>query len=450
MPLPECDSVTVSFNNKMEALGPFEARPHIAVAVSGGGDSMALALLADKWARERGGQVTALTVDHGLRAESGSEAEQVGRWLQVRGIAHQIFSWKGVKPKTGVQQAAREARYALMSNWCRESRVLHLVLAHNLEDQAETYLMRLSRGSGVDGLAAMPECIEKSSVRLLRPLLNSSRENLRDVLLASGQAWVDDPSNLNPAYTRTKIRALLGPLAHSGVTPEKLSHAAARYGATRAVLERQTLQLLAACATIFPSGYALLAADTLFAAEREIACRALSRVVICIGGREFGPSVAKLDRLYDALTDGSEFKGSTLSGCNIVRAGLEILISREVRTKVSPVDIQFGKTIYWDHRFKVTFSEAGGDGSTAHKLGFLGRHGWQSVLQDAPELANRHEPFTVKISLPTIFDLDGIFQIPHLGYIRAGKPRAIEPASFIKKIQFCPPNTASNQGFFLA
>jgi tRNA(Ile)-lysidine synthase len=450
MPLPECDSVTVSFNSKMEALGPFEGRPHLAVAVSGGGDSMALVLLADKWVRERGGHVTALTVDHGLRAESETEAEQVGRWLQVRGVAHKILSWKGVKPKTGVPQAAREARYALMSNWCQEQGVLHLVLGHNLEDQAETYLMRLSRGSGVDGLAAMPECVEKTSMRLLRPLLDVPREKLRDVLLASGQAWVDDPSNLNPAYTRTRIRALLNPLVNSGLTPKKLSQAAARYGATRVVLERQTVQLLAACVTIFPAGYALLMTGVLLAAEKEIARRVLSRIVTCVGGRQFAPSVAKLDRLYEALTNFSEFKGSTLSGCIVVRAGDDILFSREVRTKVSPVDIQFGETIHWDNRFKVTFSDVEEISSSALKLGFLGGRGWQSVLQDAPELANRVEPFTAKISFPTVFDAEGVRQIPHLGYMRADTSGKIKSASFIKNIQYCPPNTASNQGFFLA
>jgi tRNA(Ile)-lysidine synthase len=450
MPLSKSDSVAVIFNAKMETLGSFEACPHLAVAVSGGGDSMALVLLADKWARERGGQVTALTVDHGLREESAAETEQVGRWLQVRGIAHHILPWKGTKPKSGVQQAAREARYALMSNWCRDQGVLHLLLAHNLEDQAETYLMRLRRGSGVDGLAAMSACIEKTSIRLLRPLLDVRRENLRDVLLGSGQAWVDDPSNLNSAYSRTKIRALLIPLAQSGVTPEKLSQAAAFCGATRVSLEKKTVQLLAACATIFPSGYVLLTTRVLLEAEREIARRVISRIVTSVGGRQFSPSVAKLDRLYDALTDVLKFKGLTLSGCNILRIGQRILISREVRAKVSPVDIQFGKTINWDHRFKITFSEGEKDSSSSPRLGFLGGRGWQSVLQDAPELANRFEPLAVKISLPTVFDTCGIYQIPHLDYLRARTPSGTKPASFIKKIQFCPPNTASNQGFFLA
>ena len=159
MPTKAPDINDTYFAHKMAALGHFEARHHIAIAVSGGGDSMALVLLADRWARAQGGRVTALTVDHGLRDGSSREAAQVATWLWGLEIAHTILPWTGPKPKTGIQKAAREARYALMSDWCRGQGVLHLALAHNLEDQAETYLMRLGRGSGGDGLAAMPECL---------------------------------------------------------------------------------------------------------------------------------------------------------------------------------------------------------------------------------------------------------------------------------------------------
>ncbi|HEC14169.1 MAG TPA: tRNA lysidine(34) synthetase TilS, partial [Rhodospirillales bacterium] len=140
----------------MEAFAPFEAAPHIAVAVSGGPDSMGLCLLCDRWARDRGGWVTALSVDHGLRAASAEEALRVGRWMERLGIAHQTLVWPGDKPSSGIQAAARTARYKLMNGWCRDAGVLHLLLAHHRRDQAETFLMRLGRGSGPDGLAAMP------------------------------------------------------------------------------------------------------------------------------------------------------------------------------------------------------------------------------------------------------------------------------------------------------
>ena len=155
-----------AFKKLMADMGPFETQPHIAVAVSGGADSLCLALLAGRWAKRMDGKATALTVDHGLRDQSAEEALQVGRWLHSEGMDHDILDWQGPKPKTGIQAAARAARYGLMQAWCREQEVLHLALAHTQDDQAETFLLRLGAGSGADGLAAMTAIRETADVRL--------------------------------------------------------------------------------------------------------------------------------------------------------------------------------------------------------------------------------------------------------------------------------------------
>ena len=155
----------------MAALGPFEARPDLAVAVSGGADSLALCLFADRWVRARGGRLVALTVDHGLRPGSRQECATLARWLGGRGIEHDILTWKGAKPAAGIQAAAREARYSLLHEACRERGILHLLLAHHAADQAETVLLRAGAGSGFDGLAAMPAVSGLEAPRRLRPLL---------------------------------------------------------------------------------------------------------------------------------------------------------------------------------------------------------------------------------------------------------------------------------------
>ena len=160
----------------MAPLGPFEPAPRVAVAVSGGSDSLALCLLADRWTRARGGTVFGLTVDHRLRLASGAEAAQVRRWLAARAISHRTLRWTGTRPVSRIQEAARAARLALLVGWCRRAHVLHLLLGHQREDQAETVLQRLVRGSGIDGLAAMAPvrlAIESDGggVRMLRPLL---------------------------------------------------------------------------------------------------------------------------------------------------------------------------------------------------------------------------------------------------------------------------------------
>lgn len=183
----------------MAPFAPFEPRPILAVAVSGGPDSLALAFLAAAWAAKRRGRIVALTVDHGLRKDSGKEARTVGRWLNDAGVAHHILTWKGPKPRTGIQAAARNARYRLLREWCRRQGILHLLVAHTRDDQAETFLLRLHRESGVAGLAAMPAISEEPDLRILRPLLTLPKARLIATLQARKQEWIEDPSNKNSA-----------------------------------------------------------------------------------------------------------------------------------------------------------------------------------------------------------------------------------------------------------
>ncbi|MGH6981766.1 MAG: tRNA lysidine(34) synthetase TilS, partial [Stellaceae bacterium] len=194
------------FADAMAALGPFERRPRVAVAVSGGADSMALLLLAREWAAARQGDVTALTIDHKLRPEAAKEARRVARWCKARGVVHRTLAWRGKKPKGDIQAAARAARYRLLEDWCVDAGVLHLLLAHHQDDQAETFLLRLARGSGLDGLAAIAPVAERPGCRLLRPLLAMSHGRLVATLEARGQVWLDDPSNDNERYARVRMR----------------------------------------------------------------------------------------------------------------------------------------------------------------------------------------------------------------------------------------------------
>ena len=194
------------------ALGPFERRPEIAVAVSGGPDSMALAVLVQPWVEDRRGRLTALVVDHGLRAESAAEAASTARRLAALGIESRILRWDGPKPGSGIQAAAREARYRLLCGACRAAGILHLLLAHHAGDQAETIALRAERGSGRRGLAGMPAIREVESLRLLRPLLGVAKARLLATLGQRGIGWVEDPSNRDPRFARSRLRA--DPPAH--------------------------------------------------------------------------------------------------------------------------------------------------------------------------------------------------------------------------------------------
>ncbi|WP_158044976.1 tRNA lysidine(34) synthetase TilS [Skermanella pratensis] len=226
--------VSGEFPGLMDRLGPFEPRPRVAVGVSGGPDSLALCLLLKAWADRSGGSLLALTVDHGLRHNAAEEAVQVGSWLAARGIAHDVLRWEGSKPASGIQAAARDARQRLLADRCRSEGILHLVLAHHLEDQAETTLLRFAKGSGPDGLAGMSPLRETGAVRILRPLLGMPRARLKAVLEAAGQPWVEDPSNRSAAFARVRLRAMADTLAgRAGRRPMPRTRPAAPGGPAR-------------------------------------------------------------------------------------------------------------------------------------------------------------------------------------------------------------------------
>jgi tRNA(Ile)-lysidine synthase len=196
---------TLGLNGIFDGLTGFS---RVAVAVSGGSDSMALLRLVVDWQSQPNGprDVDALTVDHGLRPESASETKEVSAWCASLGVTHLTLRWQGEKPSTGIQAKARTARYDVISDWCREQRVPMVMTAHTADDQAETVLMRQQRTTTDRSLAAIWPENEWRGIKLLRPLLAVRRETLRDYLRALGQAWLEDPSNSNPVFERVRIR----------------------------------------------------------------------------------------------------------------------------------------------------------------------------------------------------------------------------------------------------
>ncbi len=267
----------------MAPLGPFERAPELAVAVSGGPDSMALCLLAQVWARTRRGRLTALIVDHDLRPESAAEARQAGAWLGARGIGHQVLPWHGPKPASGIQAAARASRYALLADWCRAHGVLHLLLGHHRDDQHETRLLRAMRGSGPDGLAAMAAVREISGLRLLRPLLSVSKQRLIATLQAAGQPWIEDPSNRATRFARARLRQ--AQLVGGESAPGAQSCASAR-----AALDRRSAAWLAVQARIDPAGFVTWPREVLLEAPAEIVRRALQQALAVVGGDPYPPA----------------------------------------------------------------------------------------------------------------------------------------------------------------
>lgn len=416
----------VEFAALMGTLGPFETGARLAAGVSGGADSLALCLLAGRWAKARGGSVVALTVDHGLRAEAAAEARQVAAWLAPHGIAHQTLRWCGEKPSAGVQAAARAARYALMRDWCAGRGLLHLLLGHHQDDQAETFLMRLARGSGVDGLSAMAPLTAQVEVSLLRPLLGVSHARLVATLRADGQPWIEDPSNASDAYRRVRLRRMMPVLTQEGMDGARLAATARHLGRTRHALERVTNDLMVRAVSFDARGFAWLDMSEVGCAPEDIALRLLARLCRTVGGTVYPPRLERLERLLADLRAGLGGR-RTFSGCLMVPKKGGLLVCREPARLGPGLPVRAGEKLLWDGRFTIRLSGRG-----AGQIEGLGRKGWLSIRDTLNSLTI---PPEVCPTLPALVDRHGISAVPHLGY-----KREAESDLTIEQVLFTPAN----------
>ncbi len=390
------------FAGLIETLGPFEQRPRVAVAVSGGPDSLCLCLLAAGWAAARGGAVSALTVDHGLRPEAAEEARQVAAWLGARRIDHHVLRWAGAKPATGIQAAAREARYRLLGDWCRAEGILHLLLGHHLDDQAETVALREARRSGAAGLAGMAAVRELVGVRLLRPFLAVPKARLLATLHALGQPWLEDPSNLAPSFARGRLRR------SAGLDAPGLARRAAEQAEQRAENDERTASWLTRRARIDPAGFVLLAGEALRPAPTEIRRRAIQQIVMTIGGCPYPPRQERLERLLEQLRAGL-VSGRTLAGCRILPWRGALLICREAQAIEDEMPLAPGLPVRWDGRFQLALNGR----SPTLTVRALGRAGTGAPGADS----SRALPAPVLPSLPSLWHDQQLVAVPHLGIV---------------------------------
>jgi tRNA(Ile)-lysidine synthase len=237
--MPDDENSPISARHAQALFADCKGAPAIVLAVSGGPDSIALMWLAARWRRAltRGPRLVAVTVDHGLRAEAAGEARDVKRLARALDLPHRTVRWTGAKPKSGVPAAARAARYRLLAKAAREIGATHILTAHTRDDQAETLLMRLLRGSGIAGLAAMAPITEREGVLLARPFLNVSKSQLVATLRKAKVGFADDPTNRDTHFTRPRIRAVMPILAAEGGDARSLARLASRLARANAAIE---------------------------------------------------------------------------------------------------------------------------------------------------------------------------------------------------------------------
>jgi tRNA(Ile)-lysidine synthase len=304
------------------------------LAVSGGCDSTALLLVAARWAKrlKRAPKLVAVTVDHGLRPQSVHEAAAVKRLARRLGVTHRTLRWRGKKPKSGVQEAARGARYRLLVEAARAARCEHILTAHTLDDQGETVLFRLARGSGLTGLAGMARAAPvpagaSAAIFLVRPFLGVPKTRLLATLEAAGIGHSDDQSNRDPRYARVRLRSLMPMLAREGLDAHNLARLATRLRRAEATVEFAVRAARAALAGGSWSARAPIA----FAATRfrdlpaEVGLRLLGRA-IAHAGHEGPVELGKLEMLYDVLCRSRQPLRRTLAGAMVTLARGQVVI----------------------------------------------------------------------------------------------------------------------------
>jgi tRNA(Ile)-lysidine synthase len=386
---------------------------------------MALLLLSKQWAERHGGKITALIVDHRLRNDSTIEAEVVLGRAQHLGVKAFILTRDGEPIVSNIQAQARAARYRLLIDWCVRNGNLHLLLGHHRDDQAETLRMREERGSGVDGWAGMPSVLEYSDVRLLRPLLHIQKSRLEATVAEFNVMIVEDPSNRNLRFDRVRTR-------HSFATEadrEMLSNRADRYGVLRFHRDEATATHFARSTEFYPEGYAILDPHSWRQGTDGIGLRALSTLCAMIGGRVHPPHRKKVERLLEAILRDVIGAGRTMSGCRIVPSKGKLLVLREL--ELIERDVMLDGKLLWDGRYRVELTR----GRKRLSIGKLGEEGVREVLGCLPNLAGCHLPECVRPTLPAIWDLEGVYQVPHLSYSRDGE--GANGLSF-NNVQFVP------------
>lgn len=402
-------------------LGP-EFPSDIGLAVSGGGDSMAMLTLAHNWSHAWGVRLWVVTVDHGLRAESADEAAMVAAECAALGWPHATLRWHW-DGGGNVMDAARRGRLALIDRW--RGGLRDVLMAHTRDDLAETFLLRLARGSGVDGLAAMAAAREVAlppggdlapedhdgelprsatgageaheGYRVLRPCLDMSRAELRHYLRTLKGRWVEDPSNDDPAFDRVKVRQAKAALSALGLDDRTLVATARRMARARAALRAQARQAWdgigqEGCSQGAATGALSFARDGFEALARDTQLRLLAAALQYVATAEYRPRETPLEALLDRLLAGG---GGTLHGCEARMERDRLHIWREFKA-LEGVTAGVGDGRLWDGRWWIFRPEFKGLTVRA-----LGEDGWRQLPAEHPDGAPAHASAR---SLPAIFD----------------------------------------------
>ena len=417
--MPVTENLSEHFSGEMGRLIGPDFPNHLALAVSGGGDSMAMLALAHAWARPMGVQLWVVTVDHGLREESADEAKMVAQECEALALPHATLKWNW-DGQGNVQDAARRARIGLIDRWRRG--IEHVLFAHTQDDVAETLLMRLARGSGLEGLASMSDKqrIVRRSIPLpepdlrdgkthkerpvetlsssqgfwqIRPLVSVSRADLRHYVKTLKVPYVDDPSNTDPRFDRVRVRQAIETL---GLDRQRLTKTANQLRRSEKAVTARARDVAQKVARLdvwpdLPTGDILFDRDTFATVELDTQLRLLAAALMWVSSADYRPRVTPLEALLDRILGGG---GGTLHGCQVFVDARDIRIAREYQA-VKDLRVVLRGPTTWDTRWHIASEQYEG-----HVVRALGPDGL-AQLENTP---NNPPPEAALWSRPALFD----------------------------------------------
>jgi tRNA(Ile)-lysidine synthase len=401
----------------------------VVLAVSGGSDSMALMALyhAYRAADPAAPEAIVATIDHGLRAEAADDARFVANAAADLGLPAVVRRWEGDKPASDIQAAARAARYRLLEAVAVEAGAGAVLTAHTRDDQAETVLLRLARGSGVKGLSAMASVrplagdAPGGGVALVRPFLAVSRARLRATLRRDGMTWREDPSNENDRFARVRMRRLMPALAAEGLDARRLAATADRLARADAAIDAMVGTLAATALEADAFGVLSLDVAAFGTAPDEVRLRLLARMLGWAGGGDYGPRLDRLERAAAAIGAGRDTR-FTLAGALVTLRGGRLVICREAgRAGLPDMALARGASGIWDGRWRVRLSDAAPAAVTVRALG----PAWRGFAPPEPGPA----PAGLA-AVPGIFCGEGLVAAPAFGHFAAPVWRGAIAAGF--------------------
>jgi len=407
--IPSAEPISAGeFADLMAPFGPFAPQTKLALAISGGPDSMALAWCMKHWAQQSDCQIQAFIVDHALRPESRFEAQQTQQRLQQLGIAAEILRWDHPPLVSRIHLQARKARYGLLNDACKNHGCTYLLTAHHQDDQGETILMRLAKGSGIDGLAGIPARSRQDELTLLRPFLPVAKARLLASCKAARLAFVTDTSNASDHYARGRLRRVLPLLASEGLTPKALSLLGQRAAAARDALDHYTDLLIAEASAQDITGAITFHTEKLRAVPVAIIDRALTAALQAIHPQDYPPDYQSVTRLRDLVLTSESMAPRTLHGCLISQSATQVQIAREAAAILATAALKPGGSVIWDQRWRIAASADAPPGMIRP----LGHPPHEVIEKLAPGLCRLVPQGRLRASLPAVWSGEMLVFIP--------------------------------------